>query len=995
MTDKLVKEDALVKYIPENDYESRDFKPFYSLSGDMCTRCKAYYSMLHEKGLTKYPFPPNCSGKVLDSTISVTEDDFDTLEDYENYIIASDPVSWAYRYLGWEARWYQEEILSCTSLRIVARMGRRIGKALDINTPIPTPNGWKTMGELNVGDKVFDDNGDQCNVTFVTDVQYGRKCYDVYFSDGSKITADEDHQWTVVNKNSRKALKEPHRIYRPITLTTREILAEIKVSNKKECNYAIEVAGAVEYSKKELAVHPYVFGVWLGDGSSYSGQITTEDSQILDEVSKLGYAYHINVPLSKNCGNANAYRIDSLTSDLNKVIALKNTKDDLPSKYIPDIYLQSSIEDRKELLKGLMDTGGCIYGNGICEFSVTSKKLAEGFHELISSLGIKSKIKESDAKLYSKIISKRYRITFCPDFSVFKLKRKLSRQRTYSNRVNFRYITDIVEVNSVPVKCISVDSASSLYLAGKSFIPTHNTICLVIKIMWLLNTNSNFSILVVAPYEVQVRKIFDEIDKFIDSSPELTNAVKRRTKSPCRLEFMNGSKAQGFSSGSQSASGSDKIRGQDAHYIAIDEADYLDEDDIDAILAILASYPDCGLWASSTPTGLHKKFFQFVQQKDLGFKEFWMISAEAPNWTPEVEQFLKESTASAQYEHEYLALFGIQESGVFRNDLVDESIRSYKLPMKQTPGSITCIGVDWNGQSIGTHIVVTECVSNPNGDVYYVLLEKIIIKGVEFTQHVGVEKLIELNNKYNPKFIYVDAGYGEANIEMLRKYGKQHRASGLHKKVVPYMMGSLIEIRDPVSNQIVKKNAKPFLVNTAVVQLEQGRVIFPSSEDTKILVDSTENKETGAISGIVQQMRNFCIERVSSTGLPSYSQGEDHSLTAWMLSIAAFVIELSDMKGRIHIQTPMIMRNMLLPPTTDDAHPTKQGDLVATAARSFLLNNKNVDIRDARRIYSRERSNIAKGDEKTIKKYFGRKSVDRTSALKPGWPFRDKGRGRF
>ena len=81
--------------------------------------------------------------------------------------------------------------------RVVFIAGAQIGKALSLDTPIPTPCGWKTMGDLKLGDKLFDESGKPCKVTFATAVMEKRVCYEVCFSDGQKITADAEHQWTV------------------------------------------------------------------------------------------------------------------------------------------------------------------------------------------------------------------------------------------------------------------------------------------------------------------------------------------------------------------------------------------------------------------------------------------------------------------------------------------------------------------------------------------------------------------------------------------------------------------------------------------------------------------------------------------------------------------------------------------------------------------------------------------------------------------------------
>ena len=82
-------------------------------------------------------------------------------------------------------------------------VSRKGGKALALDTKIPTPEGFTTMGSLKVGDQVFDENSKPCNVTFVTPVMYDHKCYNITFSDGEVITADEDHNWYVQRYRSK------------------------------------------------------------------------------------------------------------------------------------------------------------------------------------------------------------------------------------------------------------------------------------------------------------------------------------------------------------------------------------------------------------------------------------------------------------------------------------------------------------------------------------------------------------------------------------------------------------------------------------------------------------------------------------------------------------------------------------------------------------------------------------------------------------------------
>ena len=426
---------------------------------------------------------------------------------------------------------------------------------------------------------------------------------------------------------------------------------------------------------------------------------------------------------------------------------------------------------------------------------------------------------------------------------------------------------------------------------------TGKTEAICVIMLWMTQVNSNFTVLVIAPFEAQVNLIWDKIMGFVNKSPEIQSTIKQNKRSSEHLlSFNNGSKILGFSSGPSSAARSDKIRGQDAHYIVLDEADYLANDDIEAILAILASHPDCGMWASSTPKGAHNKFYQFCVQKDLGFKEFHYLSSESPSWNDEAEEFFRTSYDSTTFEHEFLAEFGIQEAGVFRNDLIDIALLDYDMPRPKTgPGTRVIIGVDWNGQNIGTHIAVVEATHSSQG-IKYILLEKKIIKGVEFTQTESVKAIIDLNFKYDSDFIYVDHGYGETQVEMLQKYGKDRPGSRMHKKVKAFAMGGKVDIIDPVTNQETKKDAKPFMVNTCVRALEQGMLVLPYGEDTQVLVASADDEDLGKQAGIVQQMRNFAVERVSDTGRTTYSQGEEHTLTAYMLAVTGFALEFSDMR---------------------------------------------------------------------------------------------------
>lgn len=335
-------------------------------------------------------------------------------------------------------------------------------KCLSVDEPIPTPDGWTTMGELEPGDKLFDENGKICRVQKCSPVMRGHECYKVIFEDDSEIVADADHLWPV---NDGKLVK------------TVDLL---------ENDYSIACPKPLKLAKKDLPIDPYVLGVWIGDGYSAAGRYCSAESDI-DEISK-----HI-----KNCGRkvgligkgrTVCYQgIVGLTSDLRKAGLINN-------KHIPEQYLRGSFEQRLALLQGLMDTDGTVSKTRQCSFTTTLETVANSFDELLRSLGIRPKHSVYESNLIyrgKKVKTKDYYqfwFTGYEDLPVFRLRRKLLRLKNpvYAGgkggaggirfvRSRRNKIIDVQEIESVPVRCIQVDSPSHLYLAGCGMIPTHNT----------------------------------------------------------------------------------------------------------------------------------------------------------------------------------------------------------------------------------------------------------------------------------------------------------------------------------------------------------------------------------------------------------------------------------------------------------------------------------------------------------------------------------------
>jgi phage terminase large subunit GpA-like protein len=130
------------------------------------------------------------------------------------------------------------------------------GKALDLETELPTPTGWTTMGNIRRGDVLFDERGKPCSVTFVTEIQHNRPCYQVTFSDGSTLVADADHQWAVERFFSR----EPH--WRPMVMTTADIIKDgldhAAPNQRARFRFRVRNTGPIECPDADLPIDPYV-----------------------------------------------------------------------------------------------------------------------------------------------------------------------------------------------------------------------------------------------------------------------------------------------------------------------------------------------------------------------------------------------------------------------------------------------------------------------------------------------------------------------------------------------------------------------------------------------------------------------------------------------------------------------------------------------------------------------------------------------------------------
>jgi predicted phage terminase large subunit-like protein len=361
-----------------------------------------------------------------------------------------------------------EEIAEGKVKRLIINMAPR--HAIMTSMMIPTTKGWKSMLDLQVGDFVFGPDGKPTQVLGKSEVFVGRDLYEVKTDDGAMLTVDGDHLWTVrlnrrVNVYRDYTTEQLWRRQNGEVLRTKRSGEVEFIAGKKQKNPRLPRlpdVSPVEYERKEFLIDPYVFGVWLGDGHSSQAVITMEDEDakiVRAEMEKRGYK-----------------TTDQSTKMTFGIIGLKVKLRELGvlgDKHIPNNYLEGSPDQRRDLLKGLMDTDGCVSKAGQCTFSQSNKFIIDDVRQLLASLGIKNSLSVTEAKIGQKSYGPTYRISFYAK-NIAILPRK--EERTKQVKETFgRYISIKRLEQTGNTQCIKVAREDGLFLAETGYICTHNT----------------------------------------------------------------------------------------------------------------------------------------------------------------------------------------------------------------------------------------------------------------------------------------------------------------------------------------------------------------------------------------------------------------------------------------------------------------------------------------------------------------------------------------
>ena len=475
------------------------------------------------------------------------------------------------------------------------------------------------------------------------------------------------------------------------------------------------------------------------------------------------------------------------------------------------------------------------------------------------------------------------------------------------------------------VEMLQDQSKKRVYRCGRR---TGKTETMVVESLFHVCTKKNFRVLIITPYENQVRLAFMRLNELIKESPVVSSMVLSNTKNPYMIKMNNESAILGFTTGASSGGGAASIRGQRADLIVMDEVDYMGEADFDSVMIIAGERPEIRTVMSSTPTGKRSKFYQACTDPKMGFIEHFHPSTHNPNWNDEMEAEFRATLSEQGYVHEVEAEFGVQNTGVFDKDRVDEAKEFYNyayapldyyqeaaikrgdieppemlLYDKRHPAPYSrfrTIGVDWDKYEETSSIIVLEFNERLKR---FMILKAYSVPRSEYSYDMAVKTIIELNEIYKPAMIYCDRGAGEYQIEALCIHGKNHPETRLHEKVKGFQFSQKLDIQNPVTGEITKEPLKPFMITQLQIAFERNQLII-SKYDEKLY----------------KQLIDYEVVKRAQNGNPIFTDVNEHFIDALGLAYLAMTLTFKELTG--------VMRE------------TEMANKVLTSARHLISNEK-------------------------------------------------------
>jgi len=386
------------------------------------------------------------------------------------------------------ARFLEKRIIEVAPLAFMR------GRAQTLDSLLMTPNGWRKMGEIEVGDLVIGSDGKPTEVIGVFP-QGKKKVYRLTMTDGSSTVACAEHLWAVSTMEDKRRGK-PLRV-----LETQEMLGNLRRNHRYRYELPL-LSAPVEFSYKPVPIEPYSLGLVLGDGcisDKASPSFATADEQLVASLEaglagmelnihrKSAIDYVITNPLAEKGGN----KFEAIGNPLRQALRGLELAGTISStKFIPEVYLYNSAEVRIALLQGLLDTdGGPVTQEGrTCriQYSTTSERLKNDLVFLVRSLGGVAYWRKRKMEGRKPGLARGGEVPYRNDAYVmdirlpetikpFRLKRKSEIYEKTGGGRPMRFVENIEYIGEAETQCISVAAPDSLYVTD-DFILTHNTL---------------------------------------------------------------------------------------------------------------------------------------------------------------------------------------------------------------------------------------------------------------------------------------------------------------------------------------------------------------------------------------------------------------------------------------------------------------------------------------------------------------------------------------
>ena len=371
-----------------------------------------------------------------------------------------------------------------------------VGKAIPNYTLIPTPTGFRRVDEIEVGDYLFGQNGKPTKVLAVYPQPEKKKIWKMHFSSGRVAECCGEHLWEYSHPVSKG---------RKTSVRTTEEIKKHGENNKCGFKYAanngywarVKTAGAVEFEKKEYDLPPYLMGILLGFETWHYNNSRVkhlEHKKDLELISIIGAKFLNNLRTIKIDHTYEYVKSADLYYPKWFMDLFKNYSDIWQSyrgnRRIPQEYMIGSIDQRMELLRGLLDTSGSLQReNKIPVFNTFSRELSRDFLKLANSLGFVTTLinrRETSPQ------STQYNVSiYCQNkvkkdlFNVKKCKDAAAALENVPDKRNFKeydYITEVEETDEyADMTCFTVDAEDHLFLMN-DYIVTHNTRAMIADI---------------------------------------------------------------------------------------------------------------------------------------------------------------------------------------------------------------------------------------------------------------------------------------------------------------------------------------------------------------------------------------------------------------------------------------------------------------------------------------------------------------------------------